>query len=53
MVFLENVLAEVAELFPSEYVHIGGDECPKVRWETCPHCQAKIAELGYKDDEKY
>lgn len=53
MVFLENVLAEVADLFPSEYVHIGGDECPKVYWEKCPHCQAKIAELGLKDDENY
>ena len=53
MVFLENVLAEVAELFPSEYVHIGGDECPKVEWEKCPLCQAKIKELGLKDDENY
>ena len=53
MKFLEDVLAEVVELFPSEYVHIGGDECPKVRWETCPHCQAKIAELGFKDDDRH
>lgn len=53
MVFLENILAEVAELFPSEYVHIGGDECPKVRWEKCPVCQAKIKELGLKDDEHF
>lgn len=53
MVFLENVLSEVADLFPSEYVHIGGDECPKVYWETCPHCQAKIKELGLKDDEEF
>ena len=53
MKFLEDVLDEVADLFPSEYVHIGGDECPKVRWETCPHCQAKIAELGLKDDDKH
>ena len=54
MVFLENVLAEVADLFPSEYFHIGGDECPKVYWETCPHCQAKIKELGltYKGEYK-
>ena len=34
--FIENVLSEVADLFPSEYIHIGGDECPKVRWEKCP-----------------
>lgn len=53
MKFLEDVLSEVADLFPSEYVHIGGDECPKVRWETCPHCQAKIAELGLKDDDRH
>ena len=49
--FLENVLAEVAELFPSEYVHVGGDECPKVRWEKCPKCQAKIRQLGYTDKD--
>ncbi len=53
MQFLEDILSEVCELFPAEYVHIGGDECPKVRWEVCPHCQAKIAELGLKDDDKY
>lgn len=44
--FLENVLTEVFELFPSEYVHLGGDECPKVRWKTCPDCQKRIKELG-------
>ena len=49
--FLEDVLAEVAELFPSEYVHVGGDECPKVRWEKCPKCQAKIRQLGYTDKD--
>ena len=53
MVFLENVLGEIADLFPSEYIHIGGDECPKVRWEECPHCQAKIKELGLKDDDRF
>ena len=51
--FLENVLSEVAELFPSEYIHIGGDECPKTEWEKCPDCQAKIAELGLKADGKF
>ncbi len=51
--FLENVLEEVTGLFPSEYIHIGGDECPKTRWEKCPRCQAKIKELGLKDDEKF
>ena len=49
--FIEGVLAEVLELFPSEYIHIGGDECPKVRWEKCPRCQARIAELGLKDGD--
>ncbi len=53
MEFLENILDEVAGLFPSEYIHIGGDECPKVRWEKCPKCQARIRELGLKDDEEF
>ena len=48
--FLEQVLTEVMTLFPSEYIHIGGDECPKERWEQCPHCQARIRELGLKDE---
>lgn len=51
--FIENVLSEVCELFPSEYIHIGGDECPKDSWKGCPHCQAKIRELGLADDEKH
>ena len=51
--FLEDVLTEVMALFPSEYVHIGGDECPKVRWEKCPKCQAKIKALGLKSDDKH
>lgn len=53
MEFLKNVLSEVCALFPSEYIHIGGDECPKVRWTRCPHCQRKISELGLKDDDRY
>ncbi len=48
--FLENVLTEVIALFPSEYIHIGGDECPKDRWRVCQHCQARIRELGLKDE---
>lgn len=48
---LEEVLTEVAEIFPFEYIHIGGDECPKDRWKECEKCQAKIKELGLKDDE--
>lgn len=47
---LEDVLSEVADIFPYEYVHIGGDECPKDRWKECEKCQAMIAELGLKDD---
>ena len=49
--FLEDVLSEVCDLFPYEYIHIGGDECPKVRWESCPKCQAKIKALGLKDKD--
>ena len=44
--FLENVFQEVAALFPSEYIHIGGDECPKTEWEKCPLCQKRIREEG-------
>lgn len=51
--FLEAVLNEFAELFPGEYFHIGGDECPKVRWEKCPACQAKIKELGIKGNREH
>lgn len=51
--FIEDVLAEVAELFPSEYIHIGGDECPKVRWEKCPKCQQRIRKLGLQADGKH
>ncbi len=42
--FLETVLLEVMDLFPSQYIHIGGDECPKTRWEECPKCQARIVD---------
>ena len=49
--FLEGVLTEIMDLFPSEYIHIGGDECPKVRWEECPLCQARIRSLGLRDGE--
>jgi len=46
--FLEGVFTELMDIFPSEYIHIGGDECPKTQWEKCPACQAKIQELGLK-----
>lgn len=48
--FLEDVLDEVMELFPSKLIHIGGDECPKASWKKCPHCQALIKKLGLKDE---
>ncbi|NDV96315.1 beta-N-acetylhexosaminidase [Dysgonomonas sp. 521] len=51
--FLENVFSEVIELFPSQYIHIGGDECPKTRWKECPKCQAKIRQLGLKGNAKH
>lgn len=51
--FLEAVLGEVAELFPGEYIHIGGDECPKTQWEKCPLCQARIRELGLHGDGRF
>ena len=51
--FLEDVYSELIEIFPSEYIHVGGDECPKVRWEKCPKCQARIKALGLKSDDKH
>jgi hexosaminidase len=48
--FIENVLDEVLALFPSEFIHIGGDECPKTRWEKCPKCQETIRQNGLKDE---
>ncbi|MBW1654104.1 glycoside hydrolase family 20 protein [Flavobacterium quisquiliarum] len=51
--FLEDVFTELIPLFPSKYLHIGGDECPKKAWEKCPKCQAKIAELGLEKDSQH
>lgn len=48
--FIEDVLTEVMDVFPYEYVHIGGDECPKNRWEACHKCQTRIKALGIKSD---
>jgi hexosaminidase len=48
--FLQDVLDEVMELFPSKYIHIGGDECPKTRWKTCPKCQQRIKDNNLKDE---
>ena len=47
--FLETVLTEVMEVFPSEYIHIGGDEAGKQHWKTCPKCQALMQQEGMKD----
>jgi hexosaminidase len=50
--FLQDVLSEVFDLFPSKYVHIGGDECPKGRWKACPQCQARIRAENLKDEDE-
>lgn len=50
--FLENVLTEVIELFPSEYIHIGGDEAQKTKWEHCVKCQARIKNEALKNEEE-
>ena len=50
--FLQNVLDEVLTLFPSPYIHIGGDESPKVNWKICPQCQARIKKEGLKDEHE-
>ncbi|MET7869303.1 beta-N-acetylhexosaminidase [Streptomyces cyaneofuscatus] len=53
--FYEGVLEEVLELFPAEtspFIHIGGDECPKDQWKESPTAQARIAELGLKDEDE-
>ena len=50
--FLEDVIDEVMEIFPSEYIHIGGDEAPKTRWKECPDCQKRIKEEGLADEHE-
>lgn len=47
--FLKDVLTEVMELFPSEYIHIGGDEAGKIAWKSCPKCQQRMKEENFKD----
>lgn len=51
--FLEDVIDEMVPLFPSEYFHIGGDECPKTSWEKCPLCQARIRKEGLMGDKEH
>ena len=48
--FLQNVIDEIIPLFPSKYIHIGGDECPKTRWKQCPRCQKRIKDNSLKDE---
>lgn len=50
--FIEDILTEVIALFPSEYIHIGGDECPKDRWKDCTKCQARIKREGLQDEHE-
>ncbi|WP_035479487.1 beta-N-acetylhexosaminidase [Gelidibacter mesophilus] len=50
--FLEDVFAEVIPLFPSEYIHIGGDECPKSNWERCSPCQKRMKDNGLVDEHE-
>lgn len=53
MTFLKTVLGELCDVFPSKLIHIGGDECPKIRWKACPKCQAKAKGLGITDDGRH
>jgi hexosaminidase len=48
--FAQDILSEVIELFPSRFIHIGGDEAPRDRWKTCPKCQARIKAEGLKNE---
>ncbi|HEX7906305.1 MAG TPA: family 20 glycosylhydrolase [Chitinophagaceae bacterium] len=50
--FLENVIDEVITLFPSNYFHLGADECPKTHWKQCPRCQQRMKELKLKDEHE-
>lgn len=50
--FLQDVLTEVIPLFPGEYFHIGGDECPKTRWQKCPLCKQKMKDEGLRSEHE-
>lgn len=50
--FLNDILGEIIEIFPSKYIHIGGDECKKNRWKECSKCQAKIKKEGLKNEKE-
>ena len=51
--FAKDVLSEIIELFSSHYIHVGGDECPRDRWQQCPKCQALIHNNGWKDTKEH
>ena len=51
--FIDNVLDEITKIFPSRYIHVGGDECPKTRWQQCPKCQAFIKTKGLQTEGKH
>ena len=53
MQFLEDVMAEIIDIFPSKYIHIGGDEAPRTRWKKCPKCQARIRTEKLKADKNH
>ena len=53
MKFLEDVMLEVMDIFPSKYIHIGGDEAPRTRWKSCKKCQACIRQEGLKGDKQH
>ncbi|MFZ4549343.1 MAG: beta-N-acetylhexosaminidase, partial [Bacteroidales bacterium] len=48
--FFQDVLTEIMDIFPSSYIHIGGDEAPKIRWEKCPKCQVRIKKEGLSNE---
>lgn len=52
ILFLQDILTEILPLFPSEYIHVGGDEAPKTRWKKCPNCQTVIKEKGLHDEHE-
>lgn len=51
--FAEDVLSEIIDLFPSHYIHVGGDECPRDRWSKCSKCQQLIHKMGWKDTKEH
>ena len=51
LAFLRDVFDEVLDIFPSPFIHVGGDECPKARWKACPKCQARIRQEGLADED--